>query len=688
MPKQTKQASEPTADSPTTKDLLGFKRFVEPIARRIAYATDENTPLTIGVYGEWGSGKTSFLQMIDEELQKQDIYPIWFNAWKYDQEDNLWSALIQTILDQARVQGKWYRRAWVKLKIWRDNIDLRAGTLAIAGQVLPPALRVLLVGLSLLIVLGWGTSEIEAFLQQITAQWFSANSLWLAFFQVNVVKATVAIIGFFAAKPDELIKLFDTKLGIDFSKFSRTTSYRAHIAFLDEFSREFKRIMQLVGSGKPIVVIIDDLDRCLPEKAIQVLEAIKLFLDAKGCVFLLAVDRDVVEKAIAVKYKELLAMAKDTDTKPQQLATFLGENYFEKIVQLPISLPPLSEQQISDFVTSLYTDGDIQICSNIFAAGLPRNPRKVKRLLQTFSFLRDLAAEDITEGGMKPSLLAKLVIIQSQLRRFYEVIVETPSILPALEKYYRQRTASSLTEPPEESADPILREKVEAFATQYPLLRKILLQSVSEEDTFAGINLDSYIFLVKPIAETKAVVEQASQESTTLALGRYLRQVTAITQFLSIRGIPSASSARLNIENVFVARPFVSEEDLAGSRTGPFVSKEKLTWSETSKRVSLAEMLKQSARTVVLGDPGSGKTTLLQYLTYVFASAFSQDDPKFTADRLGVPENLLPIFIPLREYGQYLEKSKDSTPTPAGFLEFLDNYFTQWNIDFVLPNRK
>ena len=197
MPKPTRSTLDIGADSPITSardDLLGFKRFVEPIARRITHANNKSTPLSIGVYGEWGSGKTSFLKMVDEALREQDIYAIWFNAWKYDKEDNLWSALIQTILDQARIRGKWYRRIWVRLQIWRDSIDLRSGTWEIAKRIFSASARVLIVLLSALVIFGWTASEIQAFLNQIFFQWFSLNPVVLSFFQVSVVKTVVAVI--------------------------------------------------------------------------------------------------------------------------------------------------------------------------------------------------------------------------------------------------------------------------------------------------------------------------------------------------------------------------------------------------------------------------------------------------------------------------------------------------------------
>jgi Predicted P-loop ATPase len=374
MPKSAKGLSEAGADSPTTNDLLGVKRFAEGIAWKISNSSEKDTPFTYGVYGEWGSGKTSFLKMIDELLREQDIHPVWFNAWKYDQEDNLWSALIQTVLDQTRVSGKWHHRIWVKLKIWRDTFDWRAGSSEIVKGLLSIGLRAVIVGFGLIIIFGWSSSEISDFLNQVSPQWFSGNPAALTFFQASVIKTIVALITFFTTKPDEWLKLFDAKLGMDFSKLKRSKSYRAHIAFLDEFSQEFRQIIKLTGNGKPLVIIIDDLDRCLPEKAIQVLEAIKLFLDVEGCIFLLAVDRDVVEKAIAVKYKDLLAVTKDQQSKPEQLFTLLGENYFEKIVQLPFALPLISDNQFKNFVTNVYSDEGI---STLYPAGrkMPRRAR-------------------------------------------------------------------------------------------------------------------------------------------------------------------------------------------------------------------------------------------------------------------------------------------------------------------------
>lgn len=655
--------SKTGADSPTTNDLLGFKRFAEHIAWKIANTSEKDTPFTYGVYGEWGSGKTSFLKMVDELLRKQEIYPIWFNAWKYDHEDNLWSALIQTILDQARINGKWYRRIWVKLIIWRDTFDFRSGSWVIAKGLLSVGLHIVTVVCGLILVFGWSSPEISAFLNQVFAKWLSANPITLNFFQTSVIKTVIGIITFLAAKPDELLKLFNTKLGIDFSKLKRSTSYRAHIAFLDEFSEEFRRIIQLAGKGKPLVIIIDDLDRCLPEKAIQVLEAIKLFLDVEGCVFILAVDRNVVEKAIAVKYKDLLALAKDAQNNSEQLFTHLGENYFEKIVQLPFTLPPISDKQFGDFVTKVYSDEYIIQCSKIFAEGLPRNPRKVKRLLQTFLLLRSFAADSIKSGKIQSSLIAKIVIVQSQFRSVYEDLARFHTLLAELEKIYQYQVNSSPSENPLNAiTDPILCEKTEATLTQFPSLRKILLQRVNDDDTFIGIDIMPYLSLTEATIEAKSIEEIFTPDDLA-GLGQYLREIINTTQVTSLQSIDSSI--------VLSTRPDIRES---------YIPTQLTTFGEDGKRIEISYVLKRTVRSVILGVAGSGKSSLLLYLANIFANSFSQGDTSLASNRLEVTENLLPIYVHLRKYGQYIQETTSKSTTPAGFIEFLENIFEMQNI--------
>ena len=88
-------------DSPTGQDLLGFQRYAEVIAEIIS-APCTNTPLTIGVFGPWGSGKTSLLKLSELCLNAKSSVVVWFNAWKYNQEDALWQAFIEVILDALR----------------------------------------------------------------------------------------------------------------------------------------------------------------------------------------------------------------------------------------------------------------------------------------------------------------------------------------------------------------------------------------------------------------------------------------------------------------------------------------------------------------------------------------------------------------------------------------------------------
>src|SRR6266540_5387504 len=89
-------------DLPTDYDALDFKPYVETLADVCKTAS---TPLTIGVFGTWGSGKTSLMRMVRRKLPKS--YTVaWFDAWKYDKEETLWRTFLLTVLSAVRDTAK------------------------------------------------------------------------------------------------------------------------------------------------------------------------------------------------------------------------------------------------------------------------------------------------------------------------------------------------------------------------------------------------------------------------------------------------------------------------------------------------------------------------------------------------------------------------------------------------------
>src|ERR1700747_2273447 len=82
------------ADNPEFTDRLGFQPMADILAEIIQ---ETDPPFTIGIFGEWGSGKTTLMTLVRRELDAREAKTVWFNAWKYDGKEGIWNALIQTI---------------------------------------------------------------------------------------------------------------------------------------------------------------------------------------------------------------------------------------------------------------------------------------------------------------------------------------------------------------------------------------------------------------------------------------------------------------------------------------------------------------------------------------------------------------------------------------------------------------
>jgi len=329
-------ATRALADTPSEVDLLGFSDYAEALADFIKNEKTEK-PLTIGIDAAWGMGKTTLMLMIRDRLTKRQKgekrgrpFPtVWFNAWKYDQEESLWAALALEILAQARRQFNWWKRAqlWMKLNyrrldralLWRSALKLLAYVIAIylLGAVV-----------------------------------FGVIALWLGTDLLGKYIGTVGILGFVTALYaagkeiyDRLAGPFDLKL----AEYVHKPNYKERIGFLAQFEEDFKRVIDAVTeNGRwSLVVFIDDLDRCAPPKPAEIIEAINILLDAKHCVFVIGMDAQAVAGSIEAKYESLQGYLGDADD-PGGLT--LGQRFLEKIVQINFRIPRADPKLVQSFV--------------------------------------------------------------------------------------------------------------------------------------------------------------------------------------------------------------------------------------------------------------------------------------------------------------------------------------------------
>jgi len=419
-------------DLPTDTDALDFQPYVDTLVDIIKTGS---TPLTIGVFGGWGSGKTSLMKMIRKGLLKRrKKYPVaWFDAWKYDKEETLWRAFLLSVLAALRtsitddqslgylenLETSLYHAIDIE-KIGGVTIDLAK----MGGAIAKGAVQI---GLSF-IPGGAVLSEFVKKLQELGAESLTDD-------------VTGAI------------------------QRERTKIHIEQVRFLEQFQGKFRTLVEenVIKKRRRLVVFVDDLDRCLPEKAVEVMEAIKLFVDAPGCVFVLGLDHKVIERGVEIRYKEF-----NKNVDGQSFNPIDGARYLEKIIQLPFQIPPVEQADMSDFVHGLTPDWPHKECPKVFSVGLGDNPRQIKRTVNVFLMLWKLAEkrEKKLQGRIKPIRLAKVVAIQAVYPELYNLLKEEPRYLRDLEEYYRaeaqkenqQRSLDSMRELPIETISAVLAE--------------------------------------------------------------------------------------------------------------------------------------------------------------------------------------------------------------------------------------
>ena len=407
-----------------SEDSLRFKTLCDTLS---GIVLNSQTPITIGVFGEWGSGKTSLMRLTENELKSKDTKTVWFNAWKFDKAQDLRVALIHSILKEIendKTASKKLKDKAVGLLKRVNWLGLGRTAVTVGASLATPYLAIL----------------------PLLSQVFSDSKKG----SENLSKIL----------PDEILK---------------DQSEGKTLELIGEFEDEFKKLaLEYTGEDSGLVVFIDDLDRCLPEKALDILESIKLFLNVPQTVFVIGTDVKVIENGLKQKY----------DDKSEELA----KNYLDKIIQVPFRIPPLSKKDIMEhLIPSLQIADDIKEYAFIIAdAG--NNPRTIKRLLNNIelqkilSKTREITIEDI--------ILVKLNVLEFRWKNFHSDLMEIYSgknenLLKIMDEF--------------EHAD---EKGQEDLLKNHPVLKKYiqdyeLIDFLNKEPSLDNIEIAPYIHLQK-----------------------------------------------------------------------------------------------------------------------------------------------------------------------------------------------
>ncbi len=399
-------------DLPADTDGLDFSPYVETLAGLLG-SQRTRTPLTLGVFGDWGSGKTTLLRLVRKALPAA-CRTVWFDAWKYDQQETLWRALLLLVLTEVGQAIPEDEKA-----AHQDLDDLRNALYRTVDR--EEVGKVEIDGEKLLGGLAKGAVRIG-----------------LSF--IPPAKVLADLVAGLGEKSGD--GAGDDLLGA--IRRERTQIHVDQVQFLEQFQERFEKLVKkyVIGRGEGagrLVVFVDDLDRCLPEKAVEVLEAIKLFLDVRGCAFALGLAPDVIARGIEMKYREF-GVGSGEGAKAFPID---GARYLEKIIQIPFQIPPIEAEDMRSFVNGLVDTWPDPACAEVFAVGLGGSPRQVKRAVNVFLLTWGLAGARKKKLGdrIKPIRLAKVVVLQHAAPGIYAAVRETPRLLRELERYYRAEEA-------------------------------------------------------------------------------------------------------------------------------------------------------------------------------------------------------------------------------------------------------
>lgn len=506
------------SDNETTQDLLGYQVHADLLKKIIL--NDAMLPISIGVFGNWGSGKSSLMLLLQQSLQEWEkaqqneqhsiILQVYFNSWQFESYDSTKLTMIESILEALD-----------------KDINTRKDVFERADDLLA-RINFLKVGVFIL----------KKAYDNLTPDWMKK---WLP-------------------KKDDIDKI----TGKDkYNNLLEDVTKGNTSKFIATFRELFEDLVNDMGY-KAVIVYVDDLDRCDPKRIIGCLEAVKLFVNVKKTAFVIGADERIIEYAISQHYP--IQMKKEDISSP-------FSDYLEKLIQLPYKLPRLSDNEQETYITLLlcknhlskihfneihqkylefrktdkhskYNIDDIKAnIQNVdFSAVeyrlpivpiikqfLNGNPRQLKRFLNTL-YVRQELAEVAGFRDIRPDVLTKIMVLEyntlynSRFEELYKLQNENGGVLPLEDVEQEAKTEEGIQNP----------QWKDNWSSDY------LKQWLSSEPSLKDINLQNYFWVARDALKNEKPIASLVTSKVMLLFQRLCTLQTIVTMKRGLPGIINA----------------------------------------------------------------------------------------------------------------------------------------------------
>jgi energy-coupling factor transporter ATP-binding protein EcfA2 len=456
------------------RDAFGHADYVRALG---SIVTDDDAPSTVGVFGPWGVGKSTIVEALPSVLPEDTAYA-YFDAWKYE-DDSLRRQFLRACTSQLEAKGQLndfsVKKNLAELDV--DSQQVEEGLSVSWRHALRAAMFGVLVGAAVYGLLTIGV--LSDFIKH------SDNGQRLA------AAVAAVLVGAIASLLNQIIVV------------TEMTITRRSLADPDRFAGLFADFLAAVKPDR-LVIVIDNLDRCAPEKAVETLSTIKTYLEPtvkgdrppasssqptveKQVTFVISVDDDALCRHLVAQ-----EMQRSQTTSDEDQARIYVDEYLAKFFSARLPIRPILpddirhyiEENLSPLITARGVDNDDgRALIGLVATGLRRNPRQVKQFVNDLeSRLRLLQERETPHGDKEPGIspavsgeilmIAKLALLESGFPREFARLLDQHRKLDEWHATADSNTEVWIDEPPDEgTADE--QAHAEAFASFLQASRSI-----------------------------------------------------------------------------------------------------------------------------------------------------------------------------------------------------------------------